>query len=196
MGDNMEKLLYINACIRDELSRTKRIATPIVEKLGEKYDVQTIDLNEIDFDIVKKELITKRNNGEIDQKVLLWANSIKDADRIVIAAPFWDMSFPAALKNFLELCSIFDVTFKSDDKKCYGNCKASKMLYITTRGMDISTGDELEQATPYLKALSWLWGIGPMTVVSAQNMDYSTEEQIEQKIKDAISEGLKTAETF
>ena len=95
-----------------------------------------------------------------------------DADRIVIAAPFWDMSYPSALKNFLELCSIFNVTFKSDDTTCYGNCKAEKLLYITTRGMDISTGDPLEQATPYLKALSWLWGIGPMDVIATQNMDY------------------------
>ena len=125
-----------------------------------------------------------------------WAESVRDADRIVIAAPFWDMSIPAALKNFLELCSIFDVTFKSDDKTCYGNCKAEKMLYITTRGMDIDTGDVLEQASPYLKALSWLWGIGPLEVVSAQNMDYLSENEIEERISKAISEGLKLAEEF
>ena len=78
---------------------------------------------------------------------------VRDADRIVIAAPFWDMSIPTALKVFFELCSIFNVTFSSDDKTCFGKCRAEKMLYITTRGMDIPTGDVLEQATPYLKAL-------------------------------------------
>lgn len=192
----MKKLLYIDACIRDEQSRTKRIAIPVVEALKHRYDVQSLVLNELDLSIVKKELITKRNNGEIDPQVMYWAESVRDADRIVIAAPFWDMSIPAALKNFLELCSIFDVTFKSDDKTCYGNCKAEKMLYITTRGMDISTGDALEQASSYLKALSWLWGIGPLEVVSAQNMDYITEKEIEEKISKAISEGLKIAEDF
>lgn len=192
----MKKLLYIDACIRDEQSRTKRIAIPVVEALKHRYDVQSLVLNELDLSIVKKELITKRNNGEIDPQVMSWAESVRDADRIVIAAPFWDMSIPAALKNFLELCSIFDVTFKSDDKTCYGNCKAEKMLYITTRGMDISTGDALEQASSYLKALSWLWGIGPLEVVSAQNMDYITEKEIEEKISKAISEGLKIAEDF
>lgn len=192
----MKKLLYIDACIRDEQSRTKRIAIPVLEALKYRYDVQSLVLNELDLSIVKKELITKRNNGEIDPQVMYWAESVRDADRIVIAAPFWDMSIPAALKNFLELCSIFDVTFKSDDKTCYGNCKAEKMLYITTRGMDISTGDALEQASSYLKALSWLWGIGPLEVVSAQNMDYVTEKEIEEKISKAISEGLKIAEDF
>lgn len=192
----MEKLLYIDACIRDDLSRTKSIAKPIIDELSKRYDVETIDLNDIELDIIKKELITKKNNGQIEPKVIKWAECVRDADRIVISAPFWDMSFPAALKNFIELCSIFDITFKSDNEKCYGNCKAQKLLYITTRGMDISTGDELEQATPYLKAISWLWGIGPMTVISAQNMDYSDEHQIEQKIQDAINKGLQIAKTF
>lgn len=192
----MKKLLYIDACIRDEMSRTKQIATPIVEALKQKYEVQTLVINDLDLSIVKKELITKRNNGVIDPQVMSWAESVRDADRIVIAAPFWDMSFPAALKNFIELCSIFDVTFKSDEKTCYGNCKAEKMLYITTRGMDISTGDVLEQGTPYLKAISWLWGIGPMQVVSAQNMDYLSEKEIEERISKAISEGLRIAEEF
>ena len=132
----------------------------------------------------------------IDATVMSWAETVRDADRIVIAAPFWDMSIPAALKNFIELCSILDVTFKTNDKTCYGNCKAEKLLFITTRGMDIPTGDVREQATSYLKALSWLWGIGPMQVVSAQNMDYASVDAIEEKIKEAIANGLSIAETF
>ena len=39
----------------------------------------------------------------------------------------------------------------------FGICRAQKLLYITTRGMDISTYDPFELATPYLKTLSWLW---------------------------------------
>lgn len=192
----MKKLLYIDACIRDEVSRTKRIATPIVEALKEKYEVETLVINELDLSIVKKDLVMKRNSGEIDPMVMAWAESVRDADRIVIAAPFWDMSIPAALKNFLELCSILDVTFKTNDKTCYGNCKAEKLMYITTRGMDINTGDILEQGSSYLKALSWLWGIGPMQVVSAQNMDYVSEAEIEKKIQTAIADGLKIAKEF
>ena len=192
----MKKLLYLDACIRDEESRTKRIATPIVEALKEKYEVETLCLNELNLSIVQKELITKRMNGDIDKEVMAWAESVRDADRIVIAAPFWDMSIPAALKNFFELCSIFDVTFKSNDKTSYGNCKAEKMLYITTRGMDIDTGDALDQGTSYLKALSWLWGIGPLQVVSAQNMDYVSEEVINEKIRVAVEEGLEIVKTF
>lgn len=192
----MKKLLYIDACIRNEESRTKRIATPIVEALKEKYDVDTLCINDLELEIVKEDLVTRRNNGEIDPTVLSWAEMVRDADRIVIAAPFWDMSFPAALRVFFELCSIFDVTFKSNEKTCYGNCKAEKLLFITTRGMDIATGDGVEQATPYLRALTWLWGIGPLQVVAAQNMDYVSQEEIEEKIKVAIEEGMEIVKSF
>ena len=98
----MKKLLYIDACIRDNLSRTKRIATPLIENLKERYDIETFCLNKMNLEIVKKELITKRNNKEIPEEVLSWARAVANADRIVIAAPFWDMSFPAALKNFFD----------------------------------------------------------------------------------------------
>ena len=192
----MKNLLYIDACIRDKESRTKRIAEPIIAELSNKYNVTKLVLNDLDLDIVQKDLLDKRMKGEISPVVMNWAKQVRDADRIVIAAPFWDMSIPAALKVFIELCSIFNVTFKSNDKTCYGNCNAEKMLYITTRGMDIATGDELEQATSYLKALSWLWGIGPLQVVAAQNMDYVSAEIIEEKIATAITEGLHLAKEF
>ena len=116
----MEKLLYIDACFRDEISRTKRIATPIINELKNKYEVETFILDEMNLEIVKKDLIKKRNNKEIPEEVLTWAKKVANADRIVIAAPFWDMSFPAALKNFFELVSIFSITFDSNETTCFG----------------------------------------------------------------------------
>ena len=106
------------------------------------------------------------------------------------------MSIPSSLKVFIELCSIFNVTFKSDNKTCFGNCKSQKLLYITTRGMDISTKDKLDQGTSYLEAVSSLWGLGEVIVVSSQNMDYVDEQEIENKINAAIKEGLEICKNF
>lgn len=55
----MEKLLYIDACFRDEISRTKRIATPIINELKNKYEVETFMLDEMNLEIVKKDLMNK-----------------------------------------------------------------------------------------------------------------------------------------
>jgi FMN-dependent NADH-azoreductase len=106
------------------------------------------------------------------------------------------MSFPAVLKCFFEQLSLFDVTFTDNGKTCVGLCQAPKVLYITTRGMDIATGSELEQATPYLKALSHLWNLGPLTTIAVHNTDYLTAEELEKRMADAILTGTELAKTW
>ena len=191
----MKELIYINACMRAG-SRTSRIVTPVIEELRKKYKVETIDLTRNIYPVVDNHTLEDRNQGIILPEHVSIAKKIAAADRIVIAAPFWDMSFPSALKVFFENMSLFGITFDSNDKECNGLCKAEKVMYITTRGMDISTGDPLEQATPYIKALSHLWGWGELTVISAQNMDYSSPAEIEIKVADAIEEGLEACKGF
>ena len=191
----MDRLIFIDATMRDE-SRTRRIARPIIEELGKRYEIERISLDGADFPAVGSRILNDRNNGIVPEEYAEMARRIAAADRIVIAAPFWDMSFPSALKVFFENMSLFHITFDSDNTHCYGLCKCSKVLYITTRGMDIHTGDPLEQATPYIKALSCLWGLGDLFVISAENMDYSTPEEIDLKVSVAISEGISLCRTF
>lgn len=191
----MKNIIFIDACMRAG-SRTKRIAERIIEELSGRYCIETIRLGEAEYPVVDNRILEERNNGTVPKAHAELAGRIAAADRIVIAAPFWDMSFPSALKVFFENMSLFGITFDSNDKECYGLCKAEKVMYITTRGMDISTGDPLEQATPYIRALSHLWGWGELTVISAQNMDYSSPEEIEERISKAIGEGLEACKEF
>ncbi len=189
------KLLYIDACMRIG-SRTKRIADILIQELSKKYKVETISLFEPHYPIVDSKILIDRENGIVPEKYVHQARKIAEADRIVIAAPFWDMSFPSALKVFFENMSLFGLTFEDNGKECVGLCRAEKVLYITTRGMNIKTGDPLEQATPYIKALSNLWGWGELYVVAAENMDYSTSEELENRIQTAITEGLRLCQNF
>ena len=191
----MKRLFYIDSCLRLG-SNTKKIADALIDRLSERYEVETIKLSDYDFPVVKDEILNERSSGYVPEEYVQIARKIAAADRLVIASPFWDMSFPSALKVFLENMSLFNVTFASNEKECYGLCKAEKVLYITTRGMNIKTGDEMEQATPYIKAISKLWGLGELHVIAAQNMDYSTEEQKAEKVENAIEEGLKLCDIF
>lgn len=191
----MKKLFYVDTCLREN-SNTKKIADAVINELSKRYEIETVRLSEFSFPIVGNDILNDRANGIVPEEYVTMAKKLADADRLVIASPFWDMSFPSALKVFFENMSLFNVTFASNEKECYGLCKAEKVLYITTRGMNIGTGDELEQATPYIKAISKLWGLGELHVISAQNMDYSSEEQKKEKIKNAIEEGLKLCKEF
>ena len=190
----MKKLVVIDACVRQDESRTRRIAEPIISALTERCEVVRYNLPEMEGIVpLDPALFEERGRGEIPAWALRAARDIASADRLLIAAPFWDMSFPAVLKCFFEQTSLFDVTFTDDGTTCVGLCKAPKVLYITTRGMDIPTGDPREQATPYLKALGSLWNLGELTVVSAQNMDYSSPDEVEARISACIAEGLDLA---
>lgn len=191
----MDKLFFIDATMR-EASRTRKIALPIISELRKKYSVETVRLDGAQYPAVDGRILHDRDCGIVPEEYAAMAGRIAAADRIVIAAPFWDMSFPAALKVFFENMSLFHITFDSDDTHCYGICRCSKVLYITTRGMNIRTGDPLEQATPYIKALSYLWGLGELYTVSAENLDYSSPEEVDRKIAAAISEGLEICRSF
>lgn len=186
----MKNLVVINACVRETDSKTLRIAEAVIAALDKRYKVTRYNLPQMDIVPLNPRLFAERGAQEIPVWAKEAATAIANADRILIAAPFWDMSFPAVLKCFFEQTSLFDITFTDNGKTCTGLCKSPKVLYITTRGMDIPTGDPREQATPYLKALGSLWNLGELTTISAQNMDYSTAEEIEAKVAYAISDGL------
>ena len=160
------------------------------------YEIETVRLADSDYPVVDNDILIARSEGRVPEAYAALARRIAASDRIVIAAPFWDMSFPSALKVFFENMSLYGITFDSNDKECVGLCKAEKVLYITTRGMNISTGDPLEQATPYIRAISHLWGLGELNVISAQNMDYSSDDEVEVKIQSAINEGLELCQNF
>ena len=192
----MRKLMVIDACMRDEASRTRRILGPLVAELEKRYEIETVRLDGEDYSSVGRRVLAERSRGYVPEETVALARRLAAADRIVIAAPFWDMSFPAILKVFIENMSLYNITFKDSGTHFEGLCRSEKVLYITTRGMDVHTGDPLEAATPYLKALSALWGWGEVITVAAENLDYSTPEEIDAKIAAAVKEGLGICRNF
>ena len=193
----MQKLVVINACVREADSRTLRIAESVVTELSRRYGIIRFDLPSMEGIVpLTPALYAERTRADIPAWALEAARAIAETDRLLIAAPFWDMSFPAILKCFFEQTSLFDATFTDNGKTCTGLCKSPKVLYITTRGMDIPTGDPREQATPYLKALGSLWNLGEITTLSAQNMDYLSSEEIEERISATIAEGRALAKEW
>ena len=99
--NKMKKLIFIDACMRAG-SRTRRIARPIIEELRKRYSVETVDLTKNIYPVADNYTLEDRNQGIVPAEHVAIAKKIAAADRIVIAAPFWDMSFPSALKVFFE----------------------------------------------------------------------------------------------
>ena len=95
-------ILYVNANVRTE-SRTHRIALALLDKLGayEEIKLKEMDLKPLDENRLKErtDLI---NAGRLDDDMFGLARQWANADTIVVAAPYWDLSFPAILKTYIE----------------------------------------------------------------------------------------------
>ena len=129
-------ILYVNACVRKQ-SRTKRLADRLIEKLG--GEVEQLDLAGVPFPAADELFLAKRDRliatGAYDDPLFDLARQFAAADRIVIAAPYWDLSFPAALKQYFEQINVLGITFLyTPEGLPKGLCRAKKLYYVMTAG--------------------------------------------------------------
>ena len=53
----------------------------------------------------------------------------------MIAAPYWDLSFPASLKQYFEQVNVVGITFRYTEEGIpEGLCKADRIFYVSTAG--------------------------------------------------------------
>ncbi len=127
--------VYINACVRSD-SRTDRIARKLLEKIG---DYREVNLEELDLEPLHRESLDQRTSlirqGDYSSPMFEEAKRFASADCIVIAAPYWDLSFPAVLKTYLENIYVTGLVSRyGSDGVPVGLCKAEKLYYVTTAG--------------------------------------------------------------
>ncbi len=163
--------LFVDACVRKE-SRTRRLAQRLLSAMGEPY--QELRLGEIAFPAVDEDFLRRRGELVIkrafDDSLLRFARQFAQADGIVIAAPLWDLSFPAALKQYLEQITVVGVTFQyTPEGAPRGLCRAGWLTYVTTAG-----GDSFpeEYGFGYVKALAQnFYGIPDVRLLKAAGLD-------------------------
>lgn len=187
-------ILFINACVRSN-SRTLELANAVLEFLN--GNVTEINLEQEAIRPLTGSSLADRDmllrSGSLDDISLRHAHQFASADLIVLAAPYWDLSFPAAVKAYLEAVTVTGVTFHyTEEGFPEGLCKASKLIYITTAGgpiMNYNLGYD------YVKALSQLYyGIPEVQCIKAENLDIigADVSGILQAAKNSIPEILQS----
>ena len=162
-------ILFINACVR-ESSRTLVLAKSIMKDM--KGDIIEIDLNTENIQPLNRELLEKREQligeGNINAPMLRLAKQFAGADEIVIAAPFWDLSFPSLLKIYIEHITVSGITFKYINGCPQGLCRAKRLIYVTTSGGTIFS----DFGYSYIKTLAKsFYGIEETLSYRAMNLD-------------------------
>jgi len=167
-----EKLLFIDCCVRGEgVSRTYGLCKEFFDSLGDKYEIEVVNPAEENILYMDKYSLEIRDGylAENDREggFFDYSKQFAAADRIVIGAPYWDWSFPACLKNYIEKISVDGITFTYEDNQCKGLCNAKKALYICTAG----GVDEVHLGSMYIKELFKRYGINDFDEVTAWGID-------------------------
>ena len=183
------KVLFINSCTRPN-SRTKELAMHLLNYL--EGEITLVDLYKTNAEPIDNFALEKRTenieNGNFNCLEFKMAKQFAEADIIVIAAPFWDLSFPSVLKIYFENITVSGVTFEySEEGRPVGKCRAKKLYYITTAGGYIGSNNF---GYDYVKALAEnFFEINDISFYSAEGLDIfgADVEGIMNKSKEIIT---------
>ena len=178
-------ILYINACARKN-SRTNELAQYALSKLH--GDIEEINLDFEKITPLYAERLELRDSLLKDKNynhpMFSYAKQFANADTILIAAPYWDLSFSAILKTYIENINVNGITFSYSEKGYpISLCKAQKMIYITTSGGPIISD---YYGFGYIKSLAEnFYGIKDIIYVKAEGLDIlgSNVQEILEKSK-------------
>lgn len=136
----MKKILFVNACVNHDISRTERLARAVLDHITADDDlVEELVLEEMKLLPLDSERLNRRSvaieRGDFSDTLFDQAKKLKEADVVVIAAPYWDFSFPANLKIYFELLCAQGVTFTyGADGTPTSLCRGTQLYYVTTVG--------------------------------------------------------------
>ena len=163
-------VLFINGCVR-EGSRTIELAKAVLEK--ETGDMQEVCLYPDGPEGLNAERLRQRDEllekGEYMNPMFRGARQFAEADVIVLAAPYWDLIFPAKVRAYFEEITVSGITFQYNEMGIpQGLCKAKRLIYVTTAGGPIFQNFGYE----YVKALAQgFYGINDVRLVKAEGLD-------------------------
>jgi len=189
------KILYVNATVRPD-SRTKRIARYLLDRIP--ADKKIINLGEEDIRPLNNETLEVRTQlaaaKDYNNAIFHYAKDYAEADTIIMVAPYWDLSFPALLKNYIEAINVNGIVFRYSEKgEVEGLCNAKNLIYITTAGGKIVSDDF---GFGYIKELAQKFhGIKNIEYVKAEGLDIKGAE-VEKILQNAEKKADKIIDMF
>lgn len=196
----MKKLLFIDACVNRGISRTEQLAQTLLKEMNQngEYEIETLNLEDEDLKLFTgkesalRESLTRAGNFE--GPLFTYAKQFAAADRIVVAAPYWDFSFPARMKCYLEQICVTGLTFTFSSKGIPGGlCHADSLHYVTTSGGSIG---ELNLGYEYLEKLCKVYyGINETVCYTAEELDIEGNS-VEEIMKEAEEKAVQKYREF
>ena len=178
------KLLFIDACPRAMgESRTYALCEAFLKSVQEnapETKVRRLRLaQEKDLKPFDGERVRERDRlihaEQWENPMFRWARELAETDLILIGAPYWDLSFPAALKIYIENIFVRELTFRyTSEGEPVGLLRGRKAAYITTAGSPIGRED---WGAGYIQAVLQMLGVSEFLRISAEGLDIQGRDQ-------------------
>lgn len=166
-------MLIVDCCVRGETSATRRYYRAWLAAHPEIGKTETLELSSLSLAPLTAEELERRSaltaEGAFDDEIFALALQFRDAEEILIAAPYWDLSFPSLLKVYLERVCAAGVTFGyTEDGRCEGYCRAKRLLYFSTCGGFVG---ERHLGCEYVRAVAGMLGIENTEAFTLEGLD-------------------------
>lgn len=201
----MNKILYIKANIKPEgESRTFKVSDSFIEeykKNNPNDEITVLDLYKEKIDFLRPEdlqaVFGQKTEESKNHPILKYAYQMAEADKVVIAAPMWNLGAPAIVKAYFDYVSVTGITFKYTAEGPVGICKANKAVIVSGRGGDYSNEitSQFEMGERYLRTILAFFGIKDVKSVAAENLDVYGMD-VEKIVDEAILEVKEIAKEF
>lgn len=176
------KLLFVDGCIsqRGPESRTRRLAEAFLTAFQAghpDWEVERVDVGALGLAPFTPQALDERDAlahaGAFDAPVFDLARQFRAADAVVVAAPFWDLSYPAALRTYIEYISANGLAYHYDFDGCHGDCHGAWLVYLTSGG-DFEREDSV--GVVHWRQLAAMFGIPRFDYVFAGGLDIDPEK--------------------
>lgn len=198
----MSKVLYIKANIKNEgESRTFKVSNSFVEeykKNNPEDKIITLDLYKENIDFLRADDLGKlfgpKDEESKNNSILKYAYQFADADKYIIAAPMWNLSFPAILKAYIDYVSVSGITFKYTAEGPVGLLNNKKAVHIVSRGGGYDNSP-YEMGDRYLRTILGFFGIKDIETIAIDNLDVMGVN-VEKKVEEGIEKAISLAKKF
>ncbi|MBO5729567.1 MAG: NAD(P)H-dependent oxidoreductase [Treponema sp.] len=194
------KLLFVNGCVREN-SRTLELARHLLTLLtadlanvndvaeSSQLMVEELELAQLPLCGHSRKSLEERDkllqSRDFHHEMFDYAHQFASADLIVVAAPYWDLSFPAIVKTYIENICVSGITFDYEGAVPVGMCRAKKFYYVTTAGGPMFC----DYGYSYWESLCKnFFGIKETCCIKVEGLDMIAPDQVVQKLQQVKDE--------
>ncbi|MDT8902937.1 FMN-dependent NADH-azoreductase [Anaeroselena agilis] len=170
--------------------RKRNPADTIVELDLYKTEIPVIDaavLEAWDKPAEQQTAAEKRLLAKVDR----FTGQFIAADKVIIAAPMWNLQFPPMLPAYIATIAVAGKTFSYGDAGWKGLVPDKPVLLIHVRGGCFSSGpaQAFDHAVPYLKSLLAMLGISDLRTIICEGIEAAPD-----KAQDIFAQALLATE--